>query len=807
MIKNYFKIAWRNLLKNKNYTVINITGLAIGIASCLIIMLFVVDELSYDRYNEKADEIVRVVFNAKINGEIIKEAVVMAPVAEALKKEFPEVVDAARLRNMGSPKIIYNNQAYRDGKLAFVDPNFFKIFTLPIIAGNKVSPLSEPHTVIITQEEAYKYFGNEDPIGKILDLKDKGQQLKVTAVIDKVPQNSHFHFDMFASMLGHNDAKKTSWMESNFFSYLLLKKGHNYKDLEAKLPEIVEKYVGPQIKQALGVSFVEFTKDNQIGLFLQPLTDIHLFSDFSTSTTIEQGGDIKYIYIFSAVAVFMLLIACINFMNLSTAAAAKRGKEVGVRKVLGSKKNQLIRLFLTESLIATALAIVIGLILLVIVLPLFNDLSGKALDLSYLLQPKIIITLLLLVILISFMAGGYPAFYISSFNPVTALKNKFSGTGNSKGIRSGLVVFQFIISAGLILATLIVDKQMSFIQNKNIGYDKEQMLVLRESYLLGSNLSAFKNQILNDPRVENVTNAAFVPAGATDTNMSGVYVGNKPDAVRRTQVYNIDEQYIPTMGMELVAGRNFSKEFGSDSLNVIINETAAKILGFTDDPIGKTLVRATNNEGGRQNLTVIGVVKDFHFRSLDQKIEPLIMLNKSYGGLIVRAKLSDMSGLIESISTMWENLNAEEPFTYAILDDSYNQTYLAEQKMGDILKIFALLTIFIACLGLLGLVTFTTEQKFKEIGIRKILGSTVSQIVIMLSKDLIKLVFISFVIAFPLGFYLMNKWLQDFAYRTELNWQVFALAGSITILIAFVTISLKSIKAAIANPVKSLRNE
>ncbi len=768
-------------------------------------MLFVTDELSYDTYNEKAAEIVRVVFKANINGEKISEAVVMAPVGQVLKDEFPEVLAATRFRKIGTPKVTYNNKSFRNGEFVYVDPNFFEVFTLPIIKGEKITPLKEPNSIVLTQEEAIKYFGNEDPIGKTLELGNERDQFKVTAIIEKIPNNTHFHFDMFASSLGDSDSKSTSWMESKFYTYLVLEKGYDLKSIESKLPAVVESHLGAQMKEAMGMTFKEFTKENQIGLFLQPLTAIHLSSDFSTRGTSEQGGDIKSVYIFSAIALFMLLIACINFMNLSTASATKRAKEVGIRKVLGSKKKQLVSQFLTESFIATSVAMLLGLGLVIMMLPLFNNLSGKELQLAYLLTPKVLFTLLLLILFISLLAGGYPAFYISSFKPILALKSKFSGTGKSKGIRSGLVVFQFVISAGLILGTIIVDQQMSFIQNKDIGYDKEQLLVLRESYFLGNNQSAFKNKILSDPRVSHVTTAGFVPAGASDNNMSGVFVDSEFD--RRMYVYNIDEQYIPTMGMEIVKGRNFSKEYGADSLNVIINETSAKILGFGDNPIGETLTRATNNQGGRQTLRVIGMVKDFHYRSLHQKIEPLIMLNNPYGGLIIRANVADMSGLIESISGMWNSYHVEEPFSYSVLDDSYNLTYVKEQRAGTILRFFALLTIFVACLGLFGLVTFTAEQRFKEIGIRKVLGSTIPQIVGMLSKDFIKLVLVSFVIAFPLGYYLMNKWLQDFAYRIEIHWSAFVFAGLITMGIAFVTISFRSIKAASVNPIKSLKTE
>ena len=803
MIKNYFKIGWRSILKNKGIFAINIAGLAIGIASCLLILLFVVDELSYDKFHENADEIVRVVFKAKVNGEEMKEAVVMAPVAEALKNEFPEVVDATRISSIGTPKLVYNNTSFRDSRFAYVDPNFFKIFSLPVLKGNDINPLGEPNSIVITEQEAKKYFGNEDPIGKVLTLEGDNQQFKVTAVIEEVPQNSHFHFDIFASTEGYLPAQNTSWMNSEFHTYLLLKIGTAPGNLEAKLPAVVEKYMGPQMKGEMGMTFSEFKKDNEIGLFLQPLKNIHLKSDFIASTQLEQGGDIQYIYIFSAVALFMLLIACINFTNLATAAASKRAKEVGIRKVLGSNKNQLIYQFLAESFIATVISMVLALTLFALALPVFNDLAGKELPLNYLLQPSTLLMLVWLMIVIGFFAGGYPAFFLSSFKPIAALKNKFSSSGESKNIRSGLVVLQFVISAGLILATLIVNKQMEYIQNKDLGYEKDQMLVLRESYLLGNKQETFKNMIINDHRVEHVTQSAFVPAGPSDNSMSGVFL--QQEFKRRMFVYNIDEQYLPTMGMELVAGRNFSKEYGSDSTNVIINERAAKILGFKQDPLGKTFMRDTHDGGDK--LTVIGVVKDFHFKSLHQNIDPLIMLNNPYGGLIVRAKTANISGLIKDLNSTWNSFDAQEPFTYSILDESYKETYRTEQKMGSILSIFAFLTIFVACLGLFGLVTYTAEQRFKEIGIRKVLGSSIPQIVGLLSKDFLKLVLISFLIAFPLCFYLMNKWLQEFAYRIEVDWPVFALAAIITFVIAFLTIAYKSIKAATVNPVKSLRTE
>jgi len=805
MYKSYFKIGWRNLLNNKGMFAINIGGLAIGIATCLIILLFVVDELSFDRYNKKADRMVRVVLKGKVNGEIIKEAVTPAPVAPTLKNEFPEVEAATRIRPFGSPKITFQNVTHRDNEMAFVDPNFFEFFTLPFIQGNPATALLEPYTIVITKEQAHNYFGNADPINKILEFKNRGEQYRVTGVIDKVPANSHFHFDLFASMEGLKHSKEQSWMESDYFSYLLLAESADINQLESKLPAIITKYMGPQVEQ-MGMTYEKFRQNgNEIGLFIQPLLDIHLFSDIAATGEMEAGGDIKSVYIFAAVALFMLLIACINFMNLSTAAATKRSKEVGVKKVLGSQRNQLVHQFLAESLMATGMAMIIAIAILIMALPVFNQLSGKELELSFLWDTKVIIALALLAIFISVIAGSYPAFFLSSFKPITALKNRITNGGRTKGIRSTLVVVQFVVSACLIVTIIIVDQQMAYIQNKEIGYDRNQLLVLRESYLLGSNKNVFRNQLLADPRVESITMSSYVPAGPTDMNMTGVYPGQQHEAVRRTMLYNIDAHYITTMGMKLMAGRNFSEVVQADSLNVIINETAVRIFGLGDNPIGKILTVTGDNSN--KSHTVIGVIKDFHFRSLHESISPLVMLNNPRGGLIIKTKTEDVAGLLASMNEQWKSFLVEEPFLYAFLNELYAKTYQTEQNMGSILKIFTLLTIFIACLGLFGLITFTAEQRVKEIGIRKVLGANVSQIVSLLSKDLIVLVAISFVIAFPLGFYLMDKWLEDFAYKIEIQWWVFMVAGLATLFIALFTMSFKTIRSALANPVESLRSE
>jgi len=805
MYKSYFKIGWRNLVKNKGLFAINTTGLAIGIATCLTISMYIVGELSYDRYNEKADQMVRVVLKGKLNGEIIKEAVTPAPVAEALKREFPEVLDATRLRNMGSPKIVYENVTYRNSKVAFVDPNFFEVFTLPLVKGNPKTVLQDPKAIVITEEQAVKYFGDADPINKILEFKDSGEQYKVTGIMKKVPVNSHFHFDLFVSMAGLEDARNDNWLASQYFNYIVLSKGTSITEFESKLPSIVNKYMGPQIPQ-MGMTYEKFQENgNQIGLFVQPLTDIHLFSDFAGSSKLEAGGDVKSIYIFGAVSLFMLLIACINFMNLSTAGASKRSKEVGIKKVLGSRRNQLVQQFLTESFISTSLAMILGIVLFVLALPVFNHLSGKSYDESFLYNTRVIITLVIVGIGVSIFAGSYPAFFLSSIKPIAALKNKIVDGSKNIRIRSGLVVFQFVISACLILAILIVNQQMSYIQNKDIGYDRDQLLVLRESYLLGNEENAFRNKLLTDPRIESITMSGFLPAGPTDNNMTPVYSGENVEDVRRTLIYNIDAQYIPTMGMELMEGRNFSDLIKNDSLNIIVNETAVKTFGLGDNPLGKILT--TNMNDAKRSFAIIGVVKDFHFRSLHEPIAPLMMFNNPYGGLIIKTKTTDIAGLISNIQDTWKSFNTDEPFSYALLDELYNEAYLSEQNMGNILKIFGLLTIFVACLGLYGLVTFTAEQRTKEIGIRKVLGANVLEIVSLLSKEMLILVSISFVIAFPVGYYLMGKWLQNFNYRIDIHWWTFVVAAAITILIAFFTMSFKTITSAFANPIESLRSE
>ncbi|WP_026628832.1 ABC transporter permease [Dyadobacter alkalitolerans] len=810
MLKNYFKIAWRNLLRNRAFSAINITGLAIGLASCLLISLYVLDELSFDRFHENGDRIVRVVFKGIMQGGEMKEAHVMPPTAAALKADYPEVLEATRLRRGGAPMVLRNQQIYTDDELAFVDSNFLQVFTFPLVEGNIKSALIQPNTIVISTKLAEKYFGKQDAVGQIITFKDWKTPFKVTGVMEEMPVHSHIQFDMLASMSSLEDAKSTSWMISEFYTYLLLPEGYDYKQLDAKLPQTVEKYMGPQLKTALGLTFAEFKKKgNNLGLYLQPLTEIHLHSDFQYD--LGTNGDLKYVYIFGAIAVIMLLIACINFMNLSTAGSSKRAREVGVRKVMGSEKIELVAQFLMESILLTGIALVFGGLICLAGLPLLNSLSGKNLGFSLEALPALIPALLFFGLFVGIFAGSYPAFFLSSFKPIAVLKGgnaavKLNSSGKNIGLRSGLVVFQFFVSITLMVGATVVYQQLKFIQNKKLGYEKDQVLVV-PAWALGKNMPVFKDELMRDSRVSNVSLSGFVPAGPSDNNNYMITPEDNPSQLLKTLRYEVDYDYLATLGMEMAQGRNFSKAYGLDSTAVILNETAAKALGWQHNAIGKTLSRR-NNEGKGSAYHVIGIVKDFHFKSLHEKISPLVMtLSQDRGWMIIKTKNKEVSGLLAKMKSQWESFKPDMPFTYSFLDERFNETYKTEQKTGKILAIFAGLTILVACMGLFGLAIFTAEQRTKEIGVRKVLGASVAGIVALLSKDFLQLVVVAIVIALPTSWWLMSRWLEDFEYKIDVSWWALALVSLVSVAVALLTVSFQSVRAALMNPVKSLRSE
>ncbi len=802
MIKNYFKTAWRNLHRNKLFSFINILGLSIGIATCFVMMLYVQSELSYDRFHKNADNIARIIFKADINGGKINESVVMAPVAKTLKRDFPEVKDATRILNYGTPRISFENKTFKNDRVAIVDPNFFSIFTLPMIEGDAKTALANPYSIVITKSTAKKYFGGQEALGKTLEINHDTTLYKVTGVMEDIPTHSHFHFDVFASMKGWRDADSDSWMSGGFHTYLLLKPGTDQQKMQARFPGMVARYMGPQIQKSMGLSLEQFrTKGNKLGFVLQPLTGIHLHSH--TSNEFEPGGNATYVYVFGGIALFMLMVACINFINLSTAGASKRAKEVGIRKVAGSGKLQLIRQFLFESLLLTFFALLTAFVLLQLALPWFNRIAGKQLGVG--LNP--VLAFVILGAIVGLAAGTYPAFYLSSFKPAAVLKGKTTGVKNF-GLRSGLVVFQFFISVALIIGTIVVHQQMKFIRTKDLGYNRNQIITIPNSWALGANERVFKEEMLQDPRIISATMSWYKPTEPNNYNNALAYPAGNDNLVVSGVNYYVDEQYIPTLGMHMISGRNFLKDFPTDSSAIVLNETAAKALGWNAQAaIDKTVIRQNSPKGDNFPFHVIGVVKNFNFKSLHETISPLYMTLQPEGGLIFKITNSNVSGLLSTMKTKWDSYNTKEPFTFSFMDDHFNNAYAIEQKTGTILNIFAILTIFVACLGLFGLATYTAEQRTKEIGIRKVLGASVTQVTQMLSKAFLKLVLISSLIAFPVAWWGMNKWLQNFAYRIDISWWVFVIAGLAALVIALITVSFQAIKAAVANPVKSLRTE
>ncbi len=808
MFKKYLTVAVRNLLKYKFYSILNITGLAAGIATCLLILLFVQDELSYDKFHENSDRIYRIVADFTLGGNSFTAANVGPPTGFAIVNDYPEVENAVRLMSSGSWFVRYGENSFKETEVIYADSTLFRVFTLPLINGDPQTALTRPNTMVISQRMVDKYFGSEDPIGKTLRL-DDSRDYQVTGVYDKIPGNSHFHAEFILSLASVSSSSENFWLGNmGYKTYLLLRENADYKALEAKFPDMIKKYVGPEIQKFLGTSLEEFEAGGgKTGYYLQPLTDIHLHSDLLDE--LEPNSDIKYVIIFSAIAFFILIIACINFMNLSTAASAGRAKEVGIKKVLGSERKSLITQFLTESLTTSIIATVISLIIVKVALPHFNDLAGKELEFNILSNSQILMGVLLITLFIGLLAGSYPALFISAFKPIEVLKGKLKLGAKSGFMRSSLVVFQFTASIIMIICTTVVFNQISFIQNKKLGFNKEQVLIINDAFILSNQIQAFKNAVLQNPDVLAGTVSGYLP---TESSRSGnaILRGGVKDEKNSIVMQNwrVDYDYINTLGMEIIEGRNFSREFGSDSMAVIINETAAKFFGW-EDPLGKIVGRFTSNETASiAKYNIIGVVKNFHYESLRNSIGPLLFfLKNSTSKVAFRISTANIRQLITSVKDKWDEFAPGQPFDYSFMDEEFNNMYNAEQRMGGIYSVFAFLAIFIGCLGLFGLAAFTAQQRTKEIGVRKVLGASVGGIVLLLSKEFVKLVVISFVIAAPIAYYYMNNWLGDFAYRTEIGTFTLLAAGGIALAIALVTVSYHAIKVAVTNPVKSLRYE
>jgi putative ABC transport system permease protein len=807
MIKNYLKTAVRNLFKHKGYTFINILGLAIGMAACLLIILFVRHELSYDGYHRNSDRIYRVAMAARWGGRDFDIAVVPAATAKAMVTDFPEVEDAVRFRQRGDYIVQYKDQSFREEKIIFTDTTFFKLFSIPLLQGDADRALIEPYSIVLSRKTAQKYFRDEDPLGKTLKL-DNRQDYNVTGIFEEIPDNTHFHFDILLSMESLEESRDANWGSQNFQTYILLRQDADPSALEAKFPQMLEKYMWPQFAQILGITVEEIHKSTDMWakFYLQPLKRIHLHSDLLAE--LGPNNDIRYIYIFSAIALFILIIASINFMNLSTARAAGRAKEVGLRKVLGSQRRQLIFQYLMESTFLSFISIIFAIGIVVLALPAFNQLSGKSLEISTAFHQRMPFYLILLAVLTGFLAGSYPSFFISAFQPIQVLRGKMKIGIKSGMMRSALVIFQFTASIFLIIGTIVVFKQLRYIQTKNLGFNKEQVLILDNAYLLRKQAKTFKEQMKSYPQIFNASISGYLPVPSMRSN-NGIFPEGKRDDEHSTSFQNwiVDYDYLETMGMKLVEGRFFSQEFSTDDQAAVINQSVAKQFGWPD-PVGRRLGRIINQKGDIKLYTVIGVMEDFHFESLRENIGPLVMfLGESRGNISFRLKAQDVSSVIGLLEQQWKQFLPNQPFEYSFLDERFEQMYQSEQKIGKIFTVFAILAIFIGCLGLFGLAAFTAEQRTKEIGIRKVLGATSPRIIRLLLREFVILVGIANLIAWPIAYLVMNRWLTDFAYRTSPHILIFIFAGILTLVVSLLTVSFQAVKAALADPIRSLRYE
>ena len=809
MFKNYLKVALRNLWKNKVFSAINILGLSVGLAVCLLIVLYVVDELSYDKYNVNADRIYRLDSDISFNGTQFTSTTTPEPLAPTLVKDYPQVEQMVRIINDGDIQVKKGNQNIQNHNSAFADSTFFKVFTVPMIHGDPATALNEPNSIVIDETAAKRYFNSTDAVGKTLYVNNSAN-CKVTGVIKDLPRHSHFHFSFIRPLRDSYRGNENDWLSNNIQSYILVKPGVQRVFIQNSVDAVINKYLLKDLEAMVHTSAKDLQQQGNHFLYhVMPVTDIHLHSD--KSYEFEANGNIPYVYIFSVIAVLILLVACVNFMNLSTARSANRAKEVGIRKVAGSLRSNLIIQFLTESVLLSFLSLALALLLSAFLLPLFNQLAGKQMQVSTLYSSWLLPVMVLLVFVVGCIAGSYPAFYLSSFQPVQVLKGTIAKGFKNSWLRSSLVVFQFCISIMLIVGTLVIYTQLNYIRNKKIGFNRDQVLVLHNTYSLGNQVKTFRQELLKIPGVENATATSSLPT-ATSFSQNGWFRDATLDGKQISIMTNffVDENYIPTLGMSMSQGRNFSPAFLSDSAGLILNETAVKLLGLKE-PLKETLYRPSFMPGDDHKAIayhIVGVVKDFNFSSMHDKVGPLVIQEaEDHGSIAVRISPKNIPSLIQQVESKWNSMTPGQPFSYTFMDNDFNNIYNAEQRTGKLFITFAVFAIFIACLGLFGLVTYAAEQRTKEIGIRKVLGAKIGSIVAMLSKDFAKLVLIASVIAFPVAWWFMNRWLQSFAFRINISWWVFALAGLITITIAAITISFQAIKAAMANPVKSLRTE
>ncbi|MGK7391286.1 MAG: ABC transporter permease [Candidatus Cyclobacteriaceae bacterium M2_1C_046] len=798
MLKNLLKVAFRNIRKEKGYSAINILGLTIGITCSILLLLYILDELSYDRYHEKADNIYRIVSHIKEPDNEFTWAVAQYVLADELLEKYPEVQNAVRLNNLGRRLFQKDEKSFYEEDFYIADSTLFDIFTYEFINGDPATALDEPNNTVLTKSMAIKYFDKTDIIGETLTDLNTNQTYKVTGVIEEVPYNSHLRFDGLVSASTFTQyQQQSSWGGFGVFTYIEFQDNYNPAEFQSNLENIVTERVNP-IFESMGIS---------VKYELQRITDIHLHSKIQDEA--EAGGDISYVYIFSAIAAFMLIIACINYMNLATARSAKRAKEVGIRKVMGSMRGQLIRQFISESVVLAVIALIISLGLIYILIPSFNDLANKHIVFSDLFDIRVILALIGTVVFVGIIGGSYPAFYLSKFNPATVLKGKVTNKGGNAFIRKTLVVLQFSISIFMLISTLVVFNQLDFLMNKDLGFNKDQVLRIQvPDQQMRSSLNVFKNKLVSEPDIKVMATSSTTPGSNIGKVIFNVE-DNKGEMLEKgIDFYWADYDFIDALGMKIVEGRNFSRDILSDTIEAaLVNEAMVERMNW-QDPIGKKFEIPTQN--GPQVKRVIGVVKDYHQNSLYDVIEPLMIMFKE-GNYYTYVKLTgqDLKAGVASVESHWKEVYPNKPFEFQFLDQDFAAQYDADETRGTIFTIFSILTIIIACLGLLGLTSFTTAQRTKEIGVRKVIGATVQSIIILISKEFILLVALATLIAFPVAYYFMNSWLEAFAYRIELKNEVltFILSAVIALTITMLTVGYHSAKAAMANPVNSLKDE
>ncbi|GAB3025626.1 ABC transporter permease [Spirosoma pulveris] len=800
MLTNYLRIAIRNLWRNKVFSGINIVGLAVGLASCLLLFMYITHELSYDDFQQKADRVVRVTMEFSMEGRVAKIPQTGTKVVKEFGRQFPEIESGVRLINRDGV-VNTGDRQFSEKRIVFADSALFTIFSFPLVQGNPRTALAGPNLVVLSESTARKYFGDENPVGKSLRINTGGsfRDYAVTGVVKDSPANSQIKYDLLTSFLTLPAAQTEEWFSSNYATYLLLSKPEDTGPLQAKIPGFMKTQFGKE----------EMSAGGYLTYNLEPLRRVHLHSEVEGS--FEPNGDLTYIYIFGSIALLILLIACVNYVNLATSRAVERAQEVGVRKVMGALRGQLFGQFIGESVIVTSLALVLALLLAALALPVFNELSDRQFTIGSWFEPRNILLLLGIGLIVSLIAGSYPALVLARFEPVRVLKGHLKTAGAGQ-FRRALIVFQFAITAFLIISTLLVRNQLAFVQQKKLGYNKDHVLLLPVDRQVNEKIAAIKSEFRQNADVQHVSLASDSPVfveggyGMRSANMAA-------DQRKMVAGLSIDEDYVPAMSLQLIAGSNINaadmdriSRTDNDSLTrsrFILNESAAKELGWTpQQAVGKWL-----DMNGRLG-EIKGVVADFHFASMKQKIGPLVLFPQN-GGEILLVKLSgsQLPNTLQFLESKWRTLIPDRPFSYAFMDEEFNKLYAAETRTGSIFSVFAFLSIFLACLGLFGLSAYTTAQRTKEIGVRKVLGASVFSIVGLLSKDFLKLVGVALLLASPIAWYAMDKWLNDFAYKINIEWWVFALAGLLAVGIALLTVSFQSVRAALMNPVKSLKTE